>query len=75
MQRQSNLSNHPGLCDECKRWAEAILVNDVDKLKVGAFARKYLHLHAHYELRRAFLISRGVWASLPAYLGKEGIED
>lgn len=63
-----SLSNHAGLCDQCKRWAELVISTDLERTRIGNFARVYLHINTHYELRRLFMIKRGIWPSLPAYL-------
>lgn len=63
-----DLSNHAGLCEECKYWSEQVITSDVERRRIGLFAERYLHKHTHHELRRLFMIRKGIWPSLTAWL-------
>jgi hypothetical protein len=69
-------SNHAGLCDLCRRWADEVSDNNqIIQLKIGIYAQKYLHLQAHYELLRLVKVRRGIWHSLPGYIQEHGEKD
>lgn len=65
------LPNHAGLCDQCKREADEITQgNAFLQARIALFVQRHLHRSTHYEIHRYWMIRRGYWQFLPAFLNE-----